>query len=136
MHPALSPLPLTSLPAWCKLNGVSFLDTTVSSLPSRRGNGIVLLKALNSLDTYDIPTLLEVGNDVVLGRDLLLEMQRVDKGFSDLVECVIGKEGEGRGKVGLLYSYFWGVGWQLSRGERKRIGEIYVLMNDRRGEKR
>jgi hypothetical protein len=116
MQPPLPPLPLTSLPAWCKLNGVSFLDTTISSLPSGRGNGIVATKALNSLDTYDIPTLLEVGKDVVLDGDLLLEMQRVDKGFRDLVECVRGKETEGRGKVGLLFLYFWGVGWQLGRG--------------------
>ncbi|PQE25604.1 set domain-containing protein [Rutstroemia sp. NJR-2017a BBW] len=92
MHPALTPLPLTSLPAWCKLNGVSFLDTTISSLPSGRGNGIVSTKALNSLDTYDIPTLLEVGKDVVLDGDLLLEMQRVDKGFRDLGECMRRKE--------------------------------------------
>ncbi|KAM3066802.1 hypothetical protein ACMFMG_011871 [Clarireedia jacksonii] len=99
MQPPLQPLPLTSLPAWCKLNGVSFLDTTISSIPSGRGNGVVATKALNSWDTYDIPTLLEVGKEVVLDADLVLEMQRVDKGFRELVDCVKGKEIEGKGKT-------------------------------------
>ncbi|KAI9644149.1 hypothetical protein NHQ30_007502 [Ciborinia camelliae] len=105
----IPPLPLSSLPAWSKLNNVEFLDATVSvssaeKLPTAgrndpfgyiQQNGIFTTRALSTVDTFDIPTILEVPKDLILGRDFLLEMGRVDPHFKQLVELVGGKSTRG-----------------------------------------
>ncbi|KAJ8062483.1 hypothetical protein OCU04_009014 [Sclerotinia nivalis] len=94
----ITPLPLSSLPAWCRLNNVEFLDTAVSSSEIclhgdnvSPQNGITTTRALSSVNTCDIPTLLDIPCDLVLGKDFLLEMEMVDHHFKQLRELVGGK---------------------------------------------
>ncbi|ESZ96834.1 hypothetical protein SBOR_2782 [Sclerotinia borealis F-4128] len=93
-----SPLPLSSLPAWSKLNNVDFLDTAVSSMTLEIEmsdhseevvqRGIITTRALSSVDTFDIPTLLEIPKELVLCREFLLEERKLDSHFEQLRELV------------------------------------------------
>lgn len=107
MH--FAPLPLSSLPAWCKLNNVDFLDTIVSSSKiclqgenTSLPNGIITTKTLSSVDVHDLPTLLDIPSDIILGKDFLLEMERVDSHFKQLREAVGGKSIREDAKLFLL----------------------------------
>ncbi|ATZ57251.1 hypothetical protein BCIN_14g04070 [Botrytis cinerea B05.10] len=104
-----SPLPLSSLPAWCKLNNVDFLDTIVSSSKiclqgenTSLPNGIITTKTLSSVDAHELPTLLDIPSDLILGKDFLLEMERVDSHFKQLREAVGGKSIREDAKLFLL----------------------------------
>ncbi|QSZ33073.1 hypothetical protein DSL72_002658 [Monilinia vaccinii-corymbosi] len=81
-------LSLSSLPAWSRLNNVIFFDTVV--FPSGHQNGILTLRPLSSVDIFDLPTLLEVPKDLLLDRDFLLEVEKVDAHFKQLRELAGG----------------------------------------------
>ncbi|TAQ84687.1 hypothetical protein B7494_g6989 [Chlorociboria aeruginascens] len=84
-------LPLSALPAWSKLNDVTFFDTCVRDTGRGKGFGLVTTKALNSRDTFDVPTLLVVPRDLVLSREGVEEFGKVDGGFRGLRERAGGK---------------------------------------------
>lgn len=94
----ITPLPLSALPLWCRSNNIEFLDTAVSSSkiclqgdnPSPP-NGITTTRALTTVNTCDIPTVLDIPKDLVLGKDFLSEIEMVDHHFKQLRELVGGK---------------------------------------------
>ena len=65
-------LPIAALPAWSKLNDVSFIDISIQDFRDSKGSGLITSRALSSKDTYDIPTLLIIPHDLIL---LFLLMQ-------------------------------------------------------------
>ncbi|KAB8290254.1 hypothetical protein EYC80_011120 [Monilinia laxa] len=79
-------LSLSSLPGWARLNGIEFFDTAISS--SDHGNGIVTTRVLSSVDTFDLPTLLEVPKDLILDREFLLEIEKIDPQYKQLRELI------------------------------------------------
>lgn len=84
-------LPITALPAWCKLNDVSFLDVSIQELGTK-GYGIAAEKALSSeKETFDIPALLLVPKDLILSREFIDEHAKVDQHFRQLLEATGGK---------------------------------------------
>ena len=95
-------LPISALPAWCKINNVSLFDVDVQDLGSQ-GYGITTTRALSSSSSSsseersDIPTVLLVPNDLVLSREFIDEHAKVDQHFRQLLD-VAG------GKVSLLFS--------------------------------
>lgn len=84
-------LPITALPAWCKLNDVNFLDSKVSDLGGVKGFGLVTERALNSKDTFDIPTLLTVPRDLILSAEAIEEHAKADQHFRQLFDTAGGK---------------------------------------------
>lgn len=85
-------LPITALPAWSKLNDVNFLDIKVEDLgPSRGDVGLVTERTLNSRDTFDIPTLLTVPNDLILSAEAVEEHGKADQHFRQLLDAAGGK---------------------------------------------
>ncbi|TVY31195.1 SET domain-containing protein [Lachnellula hyalina] len=84
-------LPLTALPAWSKLNDVSFIDISVQELNDSKGSGLVTSRALSSKATYDIPTLLVVPHDLILSAEAIEEYAKVDQHFRELLEVAGGK---------------------------------------------
>jgi hypothetical protein len=84
-------LPITALPAWSKLNDVNFLDSKVSDLGGSKGFGLVTERALNSKDTFDIPTLLTVPLDLILSAEAVEEHAKADHHFRQLLDAVGGK---------------------------------------------
>ena len=86
-------LPISALPAWGKINNVSFFDINVKDLGSQ-GYGITTTRALSSQkETFDIPALLLVPNDLVLSREFIDEHAKVDKHFRQLLDVAGGKVG-------------------------------------------
>lgn len=83
-------LPISALPAWCKLNDVTFLDTTVKEIEGK-GLGLVTDRSLSSQDTFDTPTLLIVPNDLVLSANAIEEHAKVDHHFRQLLDAAGGK---------------------------------------------
>src|SRR5271154_6219107 len=86
-----SRLPLTALPAWSKLNDVSFIDVRVKDLGERKGSGLATEQALSSKDTFDTPTLLIVPHDLILSAEAIKEHTKVDQHFKQLLENAGGK---------------------------------------------
>jgi len=86
-------LPLTALPAWSKLNDVSFIDISVQELNDSKGSGLVTSRALSSKATYDIPTLLVVPHDLILSAEAIEEYAKVDQHFRELLKVAGGKVG-------------------------------------------
>ncbi|CAD6442552.1 697b3389-712a-416d-8197-86d2031d49ae [Sclerotinia trifoliorum] len=91
----IAPLPLSALPLWCRSNNVEFLDTTVRSSEiclhgdnASPQNGISTTRALTTVNTCDIPTVLDIPSDLILGKDFLLEIEKVDHHFKQLRELV------------------------------------------------
>ncbi len=84
-------LPITALPAWSKLNDVNFLDINVKDLGQEKGYGLVTSRALSSKDVFDVPTLLIVPHDLVLGAEAVEEYAKVDAHFKQLLESFGGK---------------------------------------------
>jgi hypothetical protein len=84
-------LPITALPAWSKLNDVSFIDIEVQELPESKGFGLVSSRNLSSEDTYDIPTLLEIPRDLVLSAEAVEEWAKADGNFKELLGAAGGK---------------------------------------------
>jgi len=84
-------LPITALPAWCKINNVSFHDISVQSLGSS-GHGIVTDRSLSSEEeTFDLPALMMIPNELVLCRDFLDEHAKVDSHFRELLDIAGGR---------------------------------------------
>jgi hypothetical protein len=89
MH--ITALPTTALPAWCKLNNVSFHDVSIKELGSS-GNGIVTDRTLSSeQETFDIPALMMIANELILCRGFIEEHARVDSHFRELLTLAGGK---------------------------------------------
>ncbi|TVY93002.1 SET domain-containing protein [Lachnellula willkommii] len=84
-------LPITALPAWSKLNDVSFIDISVQDLNGSKGSGLVTSRALSSKATYDIPTLLVIPHDLILSAEAIEEHAKVDQHFCELLEVAGGK---------------------------------------------
>lgn len=91
-------LPISSLPAWAKLNDVNFFDISVQELP-QKGFGLASDRSLTSKDVYDVPTLLTVPKDLVLCAETVEEYAKVDKHFKEL----LGVAGGVVCRFGLLY---------------------------------
>lgn len=85
-----STLPIAALPAWCKLNDVTFIDTDVTDQGSK-GYGLTLQRKLSSRDTFDTPTLLIVPNELVLSAEAIEEHAKVDHHFCQLLDVAGGK---------------------------------------------
>jgi hypothetical protein len=83
-------LPISALPAWCKLNDLTFLDTAVTEIAGK-GFGLVTERRLSSQDTFDTPTLLLVPNDLVLSTSAIEEHAKVDHHFRQLLDAAGGK---------------------------------------------
>lgn len=82
---------ITALPAWCKLNNVTFFDASVEDLGST-GHGIVASRDVSSLEkTFDIPAFLNIPNELILCRDMIDEHAKVDRHFRELLEVAGGK---------------------------------------------
>lgn len=86
-------LPITALPAWSKLNDVNFLDISVQDLGSEKGYGLITSRALSSKEVFDVPTLLIVPHDLVLGAEVVEEHAKVDAHFKQVLELFGGKVG-------------------------------------------
>lgn len=84
-------LPVSALPFWCKLNDVSFLDTAVKDLGATRGFGLIAERALNSVETFDTPTLVLIPRDLVLSAEMIEEHSKVDHHFKELLDTAGGK---------------------------------------------
>ena len=84
-------LPLTALPAWCKLNDVNFLDSKVEDLGESKGFGLITERSLNSKETFDIPTLLTIPRDLILSGEAVEEHAKADGAFRQLIEAAGGK---------------------------------------------
>jgi len=84
-------LPITALPAWSKLNDVTFLDTKVQDLGGSKGFGLVTERTLNSKDIFDIPTLLTIPHDLILSAEAIREHGKVDQHFRQLLDAAGGK---------------------------------------------
>jgi len=83
-------LPISALPAWCKLNDATFLDTSVQNLQGR-GFGIVTERTLSSEDTFDVPNLLLIPHDLILSAEAIEEHTKVDQHFHQLLDVAGGK---------------------------------------------
>ncbi len=84
-------LPLTALPAWCKLNDVNFLDSKVEDLGGSKGFGLITERGLNSRETFDMPTLLTIPRDLILSAEAVEEHAKADGAFRQLIETAGGK---------------------------------------------
>lgn len=85
-------LPLSALPLWCKINNCTFFDVDVQDLGNEVGYGMVTQRTLTSQeDTFDIPALLSVTNDLVLSREAIDEYAKVDRHFRQLLDVAGGK---------------------------------------------
>lgn len=82
---------INALPAWSKLNDVNFLDIAVQDLGVSKGYGLVTSRSLNSLETYDVPRLLEVPHDLILSAEGVEEWAKVDHHGKALLEAAGGK---------------------------------------------
>jgi len=83
-------LPISALPAWCKLNDANFLDILVQDLQGK-GFGLLTERELSSEDTYDVPTLLLIPHDLVLSAEAIEEHAKVDQHFRQLLDAAGGK---------------------------------------------
>jgi hypothetical protein len=91
-------LPISALPAWAKLNDVTFYDTKVQQLPGK-GFALVADKRLTSVDTFDRPTLLSIPRDLILSAEAVEEHAKADKDFRKLLDLSGGKV---RSNLGVL----------------------------------
>lgn len=90
-------LHISALPAWCKLNDVTFIDTTVKETEGK-GSGLVTERDLSSQDTFDTPALLLIPHDLILSAEAIEEHAKVDHHFRHLLDAA-------GGKVNILESY-------------------------------
>ncbi|KAI1335421.1 hypothetical protein F5Y15DRAFT_249168 [Xylariaceae sp. FL0016] len=83
--------PVSSLPAWCGLNDVTFYDVEVAKVEDR-GYGLVAERDLfNEDDNVEIPTLLTIPKDLVLCTEAVEEHARENKDFRQLLD-VAGRQ--------------------------------------------
>lgn len=84
-------LSIAALPAWCKLNNVSLQDVEIKDLGAS-GYGIVTNRTLSTEEeTFDVPALLRIPNELVLHRGTIDEHTKVDGHFRELLEAAGGK---------------------------------------------
>jgi hypothetical protein len=83
-------LPISALPAWCKLNDVTFIDTTITNLGAK-GYGFVTERSLSSQNTFDIPALLLIPHDLILSAEAIEKHAKVDHHFRQLLDTAGGK---------------------------------------------
>jgi hypothetical protein len=83
-------LPISALPAWCKLNDVTFIDTAVAEIEGK-GFGLITERSLSSQDTFDTPTLLLVPSDLILSAAAIEEHAKADHHFRQLLDTAGGK---------------------------------------------
>ncbi|KAK0107353.1 hypothetical protein ONS95_004046 [Cadophora gregata] len=95
-------LPITALPAWCKLNDVNFLDIRVQDLGCSKGFGLVTSRALNSKDVFDVPTLMIVPSELILSAETVEEWGKVDTHFKEVLDRAGGKTTRGNVMLFLL----------------------------------
>ncbi|CAG8982601.1 hypothetical protein HYALB_00008093 [Hymenoscyphus albidus] len=82
----------STLPAWSKLNDISFFDIHIQDLThEEKGLGLVATRKLNSKDTCERPTLMEIPGDLVLSAEGLEEWKRVDGRLREVLERWGGK---------------------------------------------
>jgi hypothetical protein len=84
-------LPISALPAWSKLNDVTFLDIKVQDLGGSKGLGLVTQRSLSSKDTFDTPNLLIIPRHLILSAEAIKEHGKVDQHFRQLLDAVGGK---------------------------------------------
>jgi hypothetical protein len=82
-------LPITALPAWTKLNDVTFYDISVHDIEGK-GFGLVANRHLSSDDTFDMPVLLRIPKDLILSAEVVEEHAQVDKDFRELLAAAGG----------------------------------------------
>jgi hypothetical protein len=89
--------PLESLPAWCVLNDVTFVDVKVSNVQGR-GNGLVAERDLmNEADNVEVPTLLTIPKELVLSAEGVEEYAKENKNFRHLLD-VAGHQVSGKSR--------------------------------------
>ena len=80
-------LPIETLPAWCLLNDITFVDVKVADTKAK-GYGLVCDRNLSTEDsTYDIPTLLTVPHSLVLNAEAVEQYAKEDKNFRQLLDA-------------------------------------------------
>lgn len=83
-----TPLPIEDLPAWARLNDVSFANAKVTNTEGT-GYGVVCDRDLNTTAaTPDVPALLTVPHDLVLNEAAVDEYAKEDKNFKLLLDAV------------------------------------------------
>lgn len=86
-----SPLNISSLPAWSKLNGVTWHNSVVQPVASA-GYGVAAARALSStVEEAQDAALLRVPAQLVLGKEAVEEFAKVDGGFREVWEVAGGK---------------------------------------------
>jgi hypothetical protein len=81
-------LPIEDLPAWSRLNGVSFHCVKVTNTEGK-GYGVVSDRDLEiNGDTLDAPPLLSVPHDLVLNAAAVEEYAKEDKYFRQLLDAI------------------------------------------------
>jgi len=91
-------LPITALPAWAKLNDVSFIDISIQDLQSTKGYGLATNRALpvssdlkSPSNDDDVPiNLLIIPHDLILSTEAIEEHGKVDHHFRELLDVAGG----------------------------------------------
>jgi len=84
-------LSISDLPAWCKLNDVTFFHIDITDLGTK-GYGLSTKRALPSPEqSLNTPSLLIIPNDLVLSREAVTEYIKVDQHLRQLLEVAGGK---------------------------------------------
>ena len=104
MHPPS--LPIEGLPAWARLNDVSFHNVKVANLEGK-GYGVVSDTELSAtVETTDTPALLVVPHNLVLNAAAVSEYAKEDKSFKQLLDAV-GHRVRARTPHGRSSSIIW-----------------------------
>lgn len=95
-------LPISTLPAWMRLNNATFCSINVRTL-GEKGYALAAEKDVNSENTHDQPILLHVPQDLVLSAIAIEEHAKSDKDFRDLLSTLGGKVFEASMKSGSFW---------------------------------
>lgn len=81
-------LPIEDLPAWARLNDVSFTSVKVTKAQGR-GYGVFAQKDMTAAEgTLDTPVLLTVPSDLALNTAAIDEYTKEDKNFRQLLDAL------------------------------------------------
>lgn len=103
-------LPLQSLPAWARLNGivtngVAFQNLSSTESDTEKGNAIVATENKSSNETDSLPqVLLQIPRDLVLSLDAVHDYSKSDRDLREVLEAV---EGFGRVRLFLIAESSW-----------------------------
>ncbi|KAI3322553.1 hypothetical protein HD806DRAFT_129173 [Xylariaceae sp. AK1471] len=78
--------PLSSLPAWCILNDITFAGVSVADIEGR-GLGLIANKDIGDDDGTETPTLLTIPKDLVLSAVAVEEYAKESKDFRQLLDA-------------------------------------------------